>query len=443
MITITQRLAFQLRSVMRRTFGPFRGNGPAVGFIADKEGLIVRSMSTDAAVEFRDPGERPAETLWLPFEVLADVEGKKDHPVDLEATGNGQVSAQWRSGSVPQCVAYDVKEPFEADKVLDLPTEFTANPPELLHALHEASEVTESGNVRFATNCVQLCPDGTVCATDGHQLLIQSGFTFPWQEPVLVLRNKVFNSPELPQGEPVSVARNDDWAVISVGPWTFYLRINKDGRYPNVSRYVRDPIAAKARCQFSEDDRRFLIETLPQLPCHDEDNFPVTLDLNGRVAVRAKTADRATPTEVVLTNSQWSGEPIRVNMNRAYLMQAMKLGLEDLCFFGDEDALLCQTADRKFVWMPLDAESAIPPADDAIRIESPRGKPVVPISQPVKPRRVPPMSEPTTNTNGKANGNGHATTNGHARTNGEVKANGEAHKPSRRKANRQRTGRAD
>ena len=47
------------------------------------------------------------------------------------------------------------------------------------------------------------------------------------------------------------------------------------------------------------------------------------------------------------------------------------------------------------------------------------------------------MSEPTTNTNGKANGNGHATTNGHARTNGEVKANGEAHKPSRRKANRQ------
>jgi hypothetical protein len=47
------------------------------------------------------------------------------------------------------------------------------------------------------------------------------------------------------------------------------------------------------------------------------------------------------------------------------------------------------------------------------------------------------MSEPTTNTNGKANGNGHATTNGHARTNGEVKANGEAHKPSRRKVNRQ------
>ena len=57
MITITRRLAQQLRSVLRRAFGNFRGNGPAIGFIADKAGLIVKSIFGDVAVECRLPGE--------------------------------------------------------------------------------------------------------------------------------------------------------------------------------------------------------------------------------------------------------------------------------------------------------------------------------------------------------------------------------------------------
>ena len=89
MITITRRLAQQLRTVLRRAFGNFRGTGPAIGFIAGKEGLIARSMFGDVAVECRVPGERPAETLWLPFEFLADVAGKKDEPVELEDNRQG------------------------------------------------------------------------------------------------------------------------------------------------------------------------------------------------------------------------------------------------------------------------------------------------------------------------------------------------------------------
>ena len=69
MITITRRLALQLRSVMRRAFGNFRGTGPQIGFIAGKEGLTAKSMLGDVAVEYREQGERTPETIWLPFEV--------------------------------------------------------------------------------------------------------------------------------------------------------------------------------------------------------------------------------------------------------------------------------------------------------------------------------------------------------------------------------------
>jgi hypothetical protein len=156
----------------------------------------------------------------------------------------------------------------------------------------------------------------------------------------------------------------------------------------------------------------------------------VTIDLNGQIVVRAKAADqegeKAKPTEVILTNSQWTGEPVRINTNRTYLQRAMKLGLNDLCLTGDNSALLCQGFDRKFVWMPLEPGAAILPADDAVRIESPQGEIAAPIPQSVTPMKVPPMSEPTTNTTGKA------ASNGKAETSEQAKA--ETPKVSRRKA---------
>jgi len=48
LVTITRKLARQLRTVLRRAFGNIRGKGPAIGFIAGVEGLIVKSIYGDA-----------------------------------------------------------------------------------------------------------------------------------------------------------------------------------------------------------------------------------------------------------------------------------------------------------------------------------------------------------------------------------------------------------
>ena len=217
MVTVTRRLAQQFRAVLRRALGQVRV-GPAIGFIAGAEGLIVKSMYADAAIELRVPGQRAVETLWLPFTALDDFEGKKDDSVELAAADNGHVTAQWRDGNVPQMIEYDSAQPPDADKFPVSPSDFAANPPGLVQALHEASEVASSGNPRFATGCLQLSPDGTINATDGRQGLIQTGFTFPWSEPLLVPRSKIFHSPELPRDKPVAIARSGDWFVIAVDP---------------------------------------------------------------------------------------------------------------------------------------------------------------------------------------------------------------------------------
>ena len=61
MITITRRLAQQLRSVFRRAFGTSR---PRCRFHRKcKEGLTARAMLGDVAIEYHEPGERTVKTI--------------------------------------------------------------------------------------------------------------------------------------------------------------------------------------------------------------------------------------------------------------------------------------------------------------------------------------------------------------------------------------------
>ena len=78
MITITRRLASQLRLLLRRALGNPRCTGPAVGFIGSKDGLTVKADCGDVFVEYRVLGNFNDEALWLPFDVMSDCEGKRE-----------------------------------------------------------------------------------------------------------------------------------------------------------------------------------------------------------------------------------------------------------------------------------------------------------------------------------------------------------------------------
>jgi DNA polymerase III sliding clamp (beta) subunit (PCNA family) len=436
LITITRRLAQTLRSVFRRALGS-RNSGPALCFTAAAGTLSVRAKSGDIAIEYHGPGEGNApETLWVPFQALADWEAKKDDPVQLEKAGEGRVTGQWRDGSVPQLVEYDGTAAADADQFPAMPESFTENPSTLLKALQEAYETTDPDSIRYALGHLQLRgADGSVNATDGRQMLVESGFQFPWTDDLLVPANKVFAAAQFSHEDPVGVARAGNWVAFRSGPWTVWLGINADGRFPDLSRHAPDPEAAVNRCRFSAADARFLGETLPRLPCDEEYNYRITLDLNGQIAIRARATDQSRLTEVVLSNSESSGEPIRLNINRQYLARAVKFGFQELLLYGDTAALVCRDASRLYVWMPLDPESALKPAEDAIRIVSPaEGQETSATTTTItRKRRTPPVSEPTTNRNGDTEAQ--PQTNGRAKTNGQ--ANGQARKPATRKSQQQ------
>ena len=122
---------------------------------------------------------------------------------------------------------------------------------------------------------------------------------------------------------------------------------------------------------------------------------------------------------------------MRLNMNRRFLGRVLKLGLRELRVYGNKAPILCQDEHRKYVLALLDHESAIGPAEDAIRIESPDAGQAKPISN-LKPQR---KSSIVSETPMNPNGSDHAPTSSPVSANGHAtKTNGRTRKAAGRKS---------
>jgi hypothetical protein len=58
-------------------------------------------------------------------------------------------------------------------------------------------------------------------------------------------------------------------------------------------------------------------------------------------------------------------------MNRAYLARAIEMGFEEIQISDPKAPVFCCDESRKYMWAPLDPDSAVKPHENAVRIESP------------------------------------------------------------------------
>jgi hypothetical protein len=343
--------------------------------------------------------------------VLKQCEGGKADEVTLEQRKE-TVTVQWIDGGIPQIVQVDSESQYEDFPAIS--SEMRANDVRLVSALRDAVETTDNASTRYALSCVQLQGEaGKVAATDGHQLLIQSGFDFPWDDDVLVPARKVFSSRELPGDQPVEIGKTDDWVAVRIGPWTIHLKIEKESRFPRVEDHVPDAGNAKTKLRLSDADADFLAKAVKRLPSNGDYNSPVTVDLNGEVVIRSQGEDQSAPTELVLCNSSRTGETVCFNTNRGFLARAMKLGFRDVHLSGPEMPAFCCDESRQYLWALLGKEGAIKPHEQATRIESPSTSSSQTNPQP-KTRRQPVTMPTAPEKNGSAKRNGQTT----AETNG-------------------------
>jgi hypothetical protein len=371
LITVTRALVRQVRTALRKAgiYQQRATSNPPVAFIAGPDGLYVRAKSQLAAVEYHQAQSVPADTVWVPAELLDDCEGSKAEPVSLEALPDGRVKTEFRDKNIPQLIQYDAVADKDRREFPTLPSALSRNEPDLLPALVAAAETTDPDSSRYALGNIQFKGSaGKLVATDGRHLLVQWGFSFPWKGDVLVKASPFFTFAELAKAEAVEVGQSDTGAVFRFEAWTAWFQIDREGRFPKTDDLIRSSGAAVSSCHFSASDAEFLLNSIDSLPSDATLNYPATLDLNGQVAVRSKAPDQAEPTELVLTSSRPAGEPFRCAVNRHYLARSVRLGFRDFHFFGEAVPALCQDERRAYVWGPLSNDCIAKPSPNAIRI---------------------------------------------------------------------------
>jgi len=426
LITIPHSLVRQVRAVFRRALHPSaRAPAPAVQLSADAAGLTIRAVGHETAAEYRLAGSFAPAEIRLPFDFLEDCEDRGNEPLAIEAAGKDKVQVQWRD-RIPQLMVYSSPSVKEVGVCPALPAEMSAPDPRLLGALRDAMPLTDPNSTRYALGSLELCgASGQIVATDGRNILFQEGFQFPWQDKVLLPRTTFFGCKDWPHEGPIQIGATERHVAIQNGPWTVHFR-RDGGRFPKLDDVIPVYDAAKSRLHLADADAEFLLLTLSELPSYDENYQPITLDLDRGVAIRARAENREQPTEIFLTNSSCSGQPMRLCMDRRHLERAIRLGLRELCFYDPEQAAFSRDAYRQYVWMMLSAASAIAPRDDAIRMETTLTGPTksgtaAPSTnhhstrtKTKMPRNRISTSQPATNGASEVSTNGHAETNGHA-----------------------------
>ena len=127
--------------------------------------------------------------------------------------------------------------------------------------------------------------------TDARQLLTQSGFTFPWTADVLIRRSPVFRCRELTSDQPIETGVTANHFVVRTGPWTIWLALEKQGRFPDFKDVIPAVGSAKTRLRITEEDAVYLLNVIPRLPLEEPDNPRVCVDLNGSVALLARGSE--------------------------------------------------------------------------------------------------------------------------------------------------------
>jgi len=111
MIMLTRRQARRLRGVFRRSaFGiAHRGPVPPIVLAVEGDRVLATYRHGALAVEHAEPCQRPSSgKVRLPLDALADIEGRDDALVVLEAASPDRTVARWADCGIPQVREYAV-----------------------------------------------------------------------------------------------------------------------------------------------------------------------------------------------------------------------------------------------------------------------------------------------------------------------------------------------
>jgi hypothetical protein len=205
--------------------------------------------------------------------------------------------------------------------------------PSLVQALDSCSKVSaRETNSRFALTRLQLRGDsGSIIGTDSQQLLLWGGFPFPFKDSILVPAIPFFGFLKRTNETQVQLGHTKDHLVFRIGPWIVWLKIDSQGRFPDIARLIHQP-SGGAQVDFDEVDTRLLLERLKKGNRTKKELLPISIDWSSSGIIRIQSTDSPPEAICEFTRSSYSGREGSVTLNRVHLIQALQWGFHQMQF---------------------------------------------------------------------------------------------------------------
>ena len=369
------------------------------------KGLSFEAVLRETAVRFEVPGNHPEVSIAFPASLLSKMEGHGNELVNLEERQPGEGRVSWSVNGRASVLDFPTLRPKQTEPHPGFPPmpARSVNPGEYFQlALNEASITSsKSYSNRFAGKIQLRGKPGQVVATDSRQLLVQSGFKFPWIEDLMVAGLGIWDSRELGDG-PVAVGgAAKEYVFVRIGGWSFALTIDTTMRFPAVEQVIPPPASIKTRLRLNMEILALLKNQLPHMLVPKDESVPLNLDIGKEVTVTVQGKDK-----LELPGAEVQGKPVSVNMDGRMLLRLARLGFLEIEIASATTPLCCRLPTRTFVWMPTGE-----PESSTSRSQPRADRPTVPVAH-VSPEEKPTMPD----NNSKHTGNGDAAPNGNGFT---------------------------
>ena len=275
---------------------------------------------------------------------------------------------------------------------LQVPENPKAMPEDFLEGMHEAWKTSAREAGKYAMTCVQLRGKrGEVIATDGKQALIQNGFKFPFRDDLLVPAIPLFGAKDLFQQEEVTLGKADGNLVVRAGPWTVWLKIDAEARFPPTADAIpRGP--SPTVLDVPAMDAMRLADALGALPCEDRQSRALLFVLEEQPKIWACSDTLKIPIELSVNDLRITGPPRRVAANAGNFERALYLRFRQFQFVNEERPWVAADSRRTYFATVIDP-STFPPLPVSLDAPQPISNQEVPLTA-IPPGRVPIELEP-------------------------------------------------
>jgi DNA polymerase III sliding clamp (beta) subunit (PCNA family) len=279
----------------------------------------------------------------------------------------------------------------------------------LRQALECCSEDSTRAILKGACLDVRETKQHYVVGTNGRYLFSANSFCFDLKKSVVIPDSKFLEWPDLLAEEPASLSvepgeeeepakdgkpgkeAKPGWVKLESGRWTFITQ-EINGQFPNWKQVIPITDGRWTRIHLSDEVIKQLLLVTPNLPGEEGLNYPVRLRITAhQLIAEGRNKDEEDWTSIPV-NADVQGRPITVSINRRYLLNALRFGLNELEVEDPLSPVVFSKGGKKMVIMPLR------PDDSPVKTTKPTESKSVPTTAttPTSEQTAPPKPEETT-----------------------------------------------